>query len=79
MKTRIMKLSDNEYVAQYWVPHFLFGGHWEGLQKLPDGSIYSFGGAEGILKHCVVSSNKQAEDLLKEYSIRVVKKELVTK
>jgi hypothetical protein len=63
MKTRIAKLSNNEFVAEYWVPHFLWGGHWEGIQEL-EGAFYSFQSPNNILKYCIQPTQEKAEELL---------------
>jgi len=64
MKTRIMKLSDTEFVPQHWIPHFLWGGHWEGIQLTETGSFYSFESKPGMLQYCVYSTEQKAEEVL---------------
>ncbi len=63
MKTRVITLSVNEYVPQVWVPHFLWGGHWEGISLDEEGNFWRFEGLKGQYDRCTVSTHKEAEDI----------------
>jgi hypothetical protein len=74
MRTRIVKLTESEYVPQVWVPHFLCGGHWSGIQRDTDGGLWTYDGDTGQLERCVVTSEKEANDILSAYVTRTQKK-----
>jgi hypothetical protein len=67
MKTRVVKLSNSEYVPEFWVPNFLFGGHWVGISLDKEGSYFYYTGDSGILKYCVVSTEAEAEEIANTY------------
>lgn len=60
MKTRIVELSDSEFVPQCWVPNFLFSGYWVGVDSMYNTIIE----VERQIKYCSVPSRKRAESIL---------------
>lgn len=68
-KTRIVELSDTEYVPQVWRRYFLFGGEWMGLARTKDG-LYVYSSARIILDRCVVATLEEAQSIIDEYFTR---------
>ena len=79
MKTRIVKLGDDRFIPQRYVPHFLWGGHWEGIQCLDENTFYSFESFEAQLKKCVVASDELARKVRENFESHLFEMELATK
>lgn len=76
-KTRIVQTGDSEFVPEVFIKHFLWGGHWEGIQKKDENSFYLFNGAAALLKYCVVATEKEAEDIRYSYIAYLEKKRIL--
>lgn len=76
-KTRVVKIDEDKFIPQIWVPHFLWGGHWESLYLFywsdSDFEINKTSDPEGALKHTQPSQEKANEVidlLLKDVAIK---------
>lgn len=72
MKTRIVELDPTGFVPQYWVKHFLFGGHWVALYWR-NGSLYGVTDPSSMLDKAT-TSKEEAEELIKKWSTRQINK-----
>jgi hypothetical protein len=67
-KTRIVKLSEKEFVPQFFQKHFPWGGSWEGIEKRDAYTFYRYSNEVTQLHRCVVDTEKEAEEVLTSFN-----------